>query len=179
MLGWVILAFIVLPFLELWLLIQIGERIGFWPTLWIVVGTGLVGGVLARYQGSQAWRSIFEAMGEGRAPKRELVAGALFLFGAALLLTPGVLTDGFGLAMMVPAIRKGLADWLIQRFRGSDRVQTYTNVGGWGTQAGSDSGQARTSSQPYDVDVEGYTKSEEDDEEAGDADGDEGPPRVP
>ncbi|PSG98388.1 hypothetical protein BRD56_00160 [Thermoplasmatales archaeon SW_10_69_26] len=170
MLGWIILAFVVMPFVELWLLIQIGERIGFWPTLWIVLGTGVLGGVLARYQGSRAWREIFEAMREGRAPKRELVAGALFLFGAALLLTPGVITDAFGFAMMVPPLRRGLAGYLISRVRDSDRIQTYTNTGErFGGFAGSGGGRAE---QGYDVDVEGYAKDE-------DRDDDEGPPRIP
>lgn len=172
MLGWLILAFIVMPFLELWLLIQIGERIGLWPTLWIVLGTGLLGGVLARYQGGRAWREIFAAMREGRAPKRELVAGALFLFGAALLLTPGVLTDAFGFAMMVPGLRRGLAGWLIGRVRESDRVQTYTNVGGEGGFGGSPGRAEGASSPSYDVDVEGYAKDDEDE-------ADDGPPRVP
>lgn len=165
MLGWVVLAFVVMPFLELWLLIQIGERIGFWPTLWIVLGTGLLGGVLARYQGGRAWREIFAAMREGRAPKRELVAGALFLFGAALLLTPGVITDAVGFALMVPAVRRGLGGWLIRRVKESDRVQTFTSFGPGAGGFGADRG-----SRDYDVDVEGYAKDEEDDG---------GPPRVP
>ena len=165
MLGWVVLAFVVMPFVELWLLIQIGERIGFWPTLWIVLGTGLLGGLLARYQGSRAWREILAAMREGRAPKRELAAGALFLFGAALLLTPGVITDVSGFATMVPAIRRGLAGWLIERIRESDRVQTVSSFG-----SGFSRGQ-QAADQDYDVDVEGYTKDEDE--------GDEGPPRVP
>jgi UPF0716 protein FxsA len=155
-LGWVVLAFVVMPFVELWLLIQIGERIGFWPTLWIVLGTGVLGGVLARYQGSRAWREIFQAMREGRAPKRELAAGALFLFGAALLLTPGVITDAIGFTLMVPAARRALAGWLVTRVRESDRVQTFTNVGPGFGGSGSD-----RSSQGYDVDVEGYAKDEE------------------
>lgn len=176
MLGWVVLAFVVLPFVELWLLIQIGERIGFWPTLWIVLGTGLLGGVLARHQGSRAWREIFEAMREGRAPKRELVAGALFLFGAALLLTPGVITDAFGFAMMVPFLRRGLAGWLIGRIRDSDRVQTYTNLGGeggFGGFGGLGSSGGSGGSQGYDVDVEGYAKDEDDGND------EDRPPRVP
>lgn len=171
MLGWIVLAFVVMPFVELWLLVQIGERIGFWPTLYIVLGTGLLGGVLARYQGGQAWREILTALREGRAPKRELVAGALFLFGAALLLTPGVITDGIGFALMVPWIRRGLAGGLISKIQASDRVQTYTNVGGFGSLGG----QETDARQDYDVEVEGYARDGEDE----DPDGDGGPPQVP
>lgn len=158
MLGWILLAFVLLPFVELWLLIQIGERIGLWPTLWIVLGTGVLGGLLARYQGLRAWQNILEALREGRAPKRELGAGALFLFGAALLLTPGVITDVLGFSLMIPWIRRTLAGWLIGRIRASDRVQTYTNVGvgGGGGLFGGSSG----SRSDYDVEVEGYTKDE-------------------
>ncbi len=162
MLGWLVLLFIVMPFLELYLLIQIGERIGVWPTLAIVLGTGLLGGVLARWQGVAAWREVVGALRQGRMPGTELAAGALFLVGAALLLTPGVITDAFGFAMMVPVARRGLARVLIRRVRESDRVHTSVSVGpfggagprGWGDAGG-----------PRDVETTGYTKDDE--EEAG------------
>jgi UPF0716 protein FxsA len=171
MLGWIILLFVFMPFVEFGLLIWIGQRIGLWPTLGLILATGLIGGVLARWQGLRALRDVTNATREGRVPKRELVAGALFLVAAALLLTPGVLTDVFGFAMMVPWIRLRTAGWLIERVRESDRVQTHVSgsVGGFGTATGDDGAR-----QAYDLDVEGGTEPDAD----SDTDG-EGPPRVP
>lgn len=164
MLGWIVVLFLVMPFLELYLLVQIGQRIGFWPTFGIVLATGLLGGMLARWQGSRAWREVIGALREGRAPGRELAAGALFLVGAALLLTPGVITDIFGFAMMVPAARRALAGYLIDRAKASDRVTAHVNVGGFGSSGGQGPAGARSD---YEVDVEGYTKDSDDDEEPG------------
>lgn len=131
MLGWVLLAFVTIPVVELLLLIELGERLGLAPTLAIVLATGLIGGVLARWQGTEALRDVQRALATGRAPGREVGAGALFLVGAALLLTPGVLTDIAGFALMVPPLRRGLAGWLIHRARESDRVHVHVHTGGF------------------------------------------------
>lgn len=162
MLGWIVVLFLVMPFLELYLLVQIGQRIGFWPTFAIVLGTGLLGGILARWQGAAAWREVIGALREGRAPGRELAAGALFLVGAALLLTPGVITDAFGFAMMVPVARRALAGYLIARVKASDRVTAH--VGGFGTLGGS-AGPPGGGPQGADLETTGYTKDPEDDED--------------
>lgn len=161
MLGWILLLFVAMPFIELYLLIEIGQRIGLWPTFGIVLATGLLGGMLARWQGLRALQDVVGAVREGRAPTAELGAGALFLVGAALLLTPGVITDAFGFAMMVPPARRALARLLIDRIRASDRVTTHVSVGGnplGGRSTGSGEQEAR---QGYDVDVEGYAKDED------------------
>ncbi len=183
MLGWIILAFIVMPFVELYLLIEIGQRIGLWPTFGIVLGTGLLGGVLARWQGIRAWRDVIGAFREGRTPTVELVAGALFLVGAALLLTPGVLTDAFGFAMMVPVIRRFTARWLIRRVKDSDRVQAHVSVGGqgtggvfgWSSSTSPGVGAEQDARQAHDLETTGYTKEDApadgDDEDRGGRDG--------
>lgn len=179
MLGWIILLFLAMPFIELYLLVQIGQRIGFWPTFAIVLATGLLGGILARSQGIRAWRDVIGAFREGRAPGTELAAGALFLVGAALLLTPGVITDLFGFAMMVPAIRRATARFLIRRAKASDRVQVHVGgsvggAGGWG-QGGAGRGR-----QAHDLDATGYTKEEQGEPEEGeDAEDPERDPRLP
>lgn len=165
MLGWIILLFLAMPFIELYLLIEIGQRIGFVPTLAIVLGTGLLGGILVRWQGVTAVQDVLGAMREGRAPKTELAAGALFLLAAGLLLTPGVITDVFGFAMMVPPLRRALAGYLVGRVRESDRVQTHVSVGAnpfGGGPGGPGGEQAR---QGYDVETTGYTKEDEADGE--------------
>lgn len=118
MLGIIVfLLFIVLPLVELLLLVWIGTQIGFWETVAIVILTGLLGAVLARSQGARAWREINHAWQEGRVPGRELVAGALFLVGAAFLLTPGVLTDVAGILLMLPPVRMGTSRLVLRLFR--------------------------------------------------------------
>jgi UPF0716 protein FxsA len=113
----VFLLFVVLPLIEVLLLIWIGTQIGFWPTIAIVLVTGILGAALAKQQGPRAWREIGTAWQEGRIPGRELVAGALFLVGAAFLLTPGVLTDATGFLLMVPYVRSTAARVVLKVFR--------------------------------------------------------------
>lgn len=157
MLGWIILLFVVMPFVELYVLIQIGQYLGVWPTLFIVFGTGILGGVLARWQGASAWRDVVGALREGRVPGVELGAGALFLVGAALLLTPGVITDVFGFVMMVPWARRGLARFVIRRAKASDRVHTRVSVGGFGPLGRSEG----TRRGEHDLETTGYAKEDE------------------
>lgn len=155
MLGWIILLFVVMPFVELFVLIQIGQYLGVWPTLFIVFGTGVLGGVLARWQGASAWRDVVGALRAGRVPSVELGAGALFLVGAALLLTPGVITDVFGFVMMVPWARRGLARFVIRRAKASDRV--HVSVGGFGSLGRSEG----TGRGEHDLETTGYAKEDE------------------
>ena len=99
-------VFILLPLAELALLIQIGRWIGLAGTLALVVGTGLLGAALARRQGAQAWRAIQQEMREGRMPAGSVVDGLLILIGAIVLLTPGILTDLLGFALLLPPTRR-------------------------------------------------------------------------
>src|SRR5262245_53505134 len=98
-----ILAF---PIVEIWLLIQIGGRIGFWPTVAFVVGVGIVGGMLARAEGARVVRAMQTALREGRAPEEGLIGGFLVLVGGVLLVLPGVLSDVAGLLLLFPPTRK-------------------------------------------------------------------------
>lgn len=97
--------FVLLPLVELALLIQIGQWIGLVWTLGLVVGTGLLGATLARRQGLRAWVAIQTELRAGRMPARELLDGLLVLIGGIVLLTPGILTDLAGFALLVPATR--------------------------------------------------------------------------
>ncbi|MDX1610902.1 MAG: FxsA family protein [Candidatus Thermoplasmatota archaeon] len=125
MLRLLLLAFVIVPLVEVYLLVQVAELIGFWNTVYLVLFTGLIGAALVRVQGPQAWRDIVLAWQQGRVPGRELLAGALFLVGAAFLLTPGVLTDGVGLLLMVPWVRKGTAGLVAGWFRRHATVVTF------------------------------------------------------
>lgn len=105
MLGRLLLLFVLVPAVELVLLIRIGRWIGLWPTLGIIVVTGVVGSVLARQQGFSVFARLQARLGGGELPGREIVDGAIILVSGALLLTPGVLTDVVGFAGLVPWTR--------------------------------------------------------------------------
>jgi UPF0716 protein FxsA len=110
-----IVLFIVVPIAELALLIQVGSWIGFWPTLALLILDAVLGSMLMRSQGRIAWRRFNEAIAEGRAPAREALDGVLVIFGGALLLTPGFITDIFGLLFLIPPTRVLVRRLLVRR----------------------------------------------------------------
>ena len=116
MFGRLLLLFVFLPMIELYLLIMLGARIGPMPTIGLIVLTGILGATLARQQGLSTLAKIQNELRQGRAPTQELAEGAMILVGGLVLLTPGILTDIFGFAMMVPGIRKSLAKQFKIRF---------------------------------------------------------------
>ncbi|WP_061292759.1 FxsA family protein [Herbidospora cretacea] len=99
------LAFLVVPVVEIWLLIQIGEVIGGWTTVGLLIADSLLGGWLVRREGRRAWSALQKAIESGRMPDKELADGALIVAGGALLLTPGFFTDIFGFFMILPFTR--------------------------------------------------------------------------
>jgi UPF0716 protein FxsA len=100
-----VLLFIVVPIAELAVIIQVGQEIGVLWTVAILVADSILGSVLMRAQGRTAWRRFNEATGAGRVPAREVLDGALVIFGGALLLTPGFITDILGLILLIPPSR--------------------------------------------------------------------------
>jgi UPF0716 protein FxsA len=100
-----IVLFIVVPLAELALIIQVGQAIGVIPTIAILLADSILGGILMRAQGRAAWRRFNEAMSAGRVPHREALDGGLVIFGGALLLTPGFLSDVLGLLLLIPPTR--------------------------------------------------------------------------
>jgi UPF0716 protein FxsA len=105
-LGWVLLAaFVVVPLVEIYVLIQVGQAIGAWWTILILVADSILGTYLIRHEGGRAWRALQEALGSGRMPARELADGALILIGGTLMLTPGFVTDVLGILLILPFTR--------------------------------------------------------------------------
>jgi UPF0716 protein FxsA len=100
-----VLIFIVVPLAELYVIIQVGEAIGLWPTLALLLADSIIGSMLLKSQGRLAWRRFNEAMAAGRIPAREVVDGALVIFGGAFLITPGFITDIFGILFLLPPTR--------------------------------------------------------------------------
>ncbi|MGW6504506.1 FxsA family protein [Nonomuraea angiospora] len=112
------LAFLVVPVLEIWLLIQVGSVIGGPATVALLIADSLLGAWLVRREGRRAWRALQEAIGSGRMPERELADGGLVLVGGALLLTPGFFTDVFGFLCILPFTRplmRRLGAWFFDR----------------------------------------------------------------
>lgn len=106
------LLFVLVPLAELSLLVYIGTLVGVLYTVLIVVATGLVGAVLARYQGLATLSRVRTSLEQGILPANELFEGLLILVGGLLLLTPGVLTDAVGFALLVPYTRRTVAGWV-------------------------------------------------------------------
>jgi UPF0716 protein FxsA len=97
--------FIVVPIAELYVIIKVGEAIGLWPTLALLLADAMLGSLLLRHQGRGAWRRFNEAIAARRFPGREVVDGVLIVIGGTLLLTPGFLSDIVGLFLLVPPTR--------------------------------------------------------------------------
>jgi UPF0716 protein FxsA len=110
-----ILLFIVVPIAELYVIIKVGELIGVWPTLALLLADALIGSWLLKHQGRNAWRRFNEALAARRFPGREVVDGALIIVGGTLLLTPGFLTDIVGVFLLLPPTR-AITRRLLRRF---------------------------------------------------------------
>jgi UPF0716 protein FxsA len=98
-------AFIVVPLIEIYVLIQVGQVIGPWWTILLLILDSLFGTWLIRREGGRAWLALRVALESGRMPARELADGALILVGGTLMLTPGFVTDAFGILLILPFTR--------------------------------------------------------------------------
>jgi UPF0716 protein FxsA len=112
--------FIVVPIVELFVIIKVGQLIGVWPTLALLLADAVLGSMLLKHQGRGAWRRFNEALAARRFPGKEVADGALIIVGGTLLLTPGFLTDIVGLVLLIPPtralVRAGLRRFAIGRF---------------------------------------------------------------
>ena len=116
MLAPLILLFIAVPLVELYVIIQVGQAIGALPTIAILLADSLLGSMLMRSQGRAVWRRFNEALSAGRPPAREVLDGGLVILGGAFLLTPGFVTDVFGLILLLPPTRAVVRGSLVRRF---------------------------------------------------------------
>jgi UPF0716 protein FxsA len=118
---WVLaLLFVVVPVLEIYVLIQVGQVIGAWWTILLLVADGFLGSWLMKREGTRAWGALREALESRRMPARELADGALILVGGTLLLTPGFLSDFVGFFFVLPftrpVARRALTRFLTRKF---------------------------------------------------------------
>ncbi len=130
MVGRIMIALLIVPILEVWVMSRVASAIG-WPvTLVAIVVMSIIGAILVRRQGIGAWNRIQQSLGAGKSPTKELVDGGLIIFGATLLLTPGFLTDAVGFAMLIPATRAPVRAAIMRRAATRAKAMTsdYANA---------------------------------------------------
>lgn len=117
--------FIAVPLAELALLIEIGRHVGVVTTIALVIVTGALGAALARHQGLGVLRDMRGQLAAGQVPASSLVDGLIILVAAALLITPGILTDTVGFLCLIPPVRRAFKAALWRR------LQRAVREGGW------------------------------------------------
>jgi UPF0716 protein FxsA len=108
--------FVIIPLVEIALFVAVGQQIGFWPMVLIVIVTAVAGSLLVSRQGRNAYAQLRLEFMEGRFPGKSLAHGAMILVAGALLITPGFLTDVIGFLLLVPAVRERLRLWAVRRY---------------------------------------------------------------
>ena len=124
MLLLLVLLFVAVPILEIYVIIQVGEAIGVLWTIALLVLDSILGSVLMRSQGRAAWRRFNAAIAAGRPPAREALDGVLVVFGGALLLAPGFVTDALGIVLLLPPTRAIVRRLLVRSLLRRGRIVT-------------------------------------------------------
>lgn len=122
------LLFIVVPLIEIYFIVQLGQVVGAWWTIGLLIAAGFLGSYLVRREGRRSWLALQEALGSGRMPARELADGALVLVGGTLLVTPGFVSDVVGLFCILPVTRP-LARALLTRVIARRMVVAFRAAG--------------------------------------------------
>ena len=153
-----VLLFIVVPIAELYVIIQVGELIGVWPTLLLLLLDAIVGSWLLKREGRAAWRRFNQALAERRMPGKEVADGFLVILGGALLIAPGFITDIFGILFLLPPTRAVAAASCAAGRVGRVAVVGFpagAAMGGFGTRPGRPGASGGPNrSYDYDVDAE-------------------------
>jgi UPF0716 protein FxsA len=152
---WVLaLVFIVLPIVEIYVIIQVGQAIGAWWTILLLIADGFLGSWLMKREGRRAWAALRDAIDNRRMPARELADGALILVGGTLLLAPGFVTDVAGLFCVLPftrpVARGALSRFISRRFLEGPGAPGYRGRATAGTRG---AGDTRTERRPGPDDV--------------------------
>jgi len=113
-----LMLFIIVPVVELYILIEVGKRIGSLTTIGIIILTGILGAYLVKSQGFMILKKIQNDLNEGILPGNSLIQGAIILAGGILLLTPGFITDIIGFIFLIPASRKVVEKYLLKWLKG-------------------------------------------------------------
>ena len=110
------LAFTIIPFVELYLLLKIGAHLGVLTTLCIILATGFWGAYLAKLQGIRTMTRVRAILNQGGLPAEEMLDAMLIFIAGIVLLTPGFLTDIAGLMILIPQTRFYFKRWLRHKF---------------------------------------------------------------
>jgi UPF0716 protein FxsA len=100
-----LVLFVVVPIVEIWVIVQVGQAIGVVPTLVLLLADAVLGTWLFRREGRRAWAALREAIAARRVPAKEVADGALVVLGGAFLLSPGFVTDAIGVLCLLPPTR--------------------------------------------------------------------------
>jgi UPF0716 protein FxsA len=116
-LALLLVIMIVVPIFELWLILQVAELLGGGATgamltIALLIADSLLGAWLLQSQGRSVWSELKATLNSGKLPAREVINGGLVIVGGVLLITPGFISDIFGLLMLAPPSRKVLGDWV-------------------------------------------------------------------
>jgi UPF0716 protein FxsA len=106
MFRFLFLLFLIIPIVEIYVLIQVGDVIGALPTVLLVVATAVLGGFLLRLQGFQTLQRAQQSLASGQIPATEMLEGVCLVIAGAMLLTPGFVTDTLGFLLLIPNIRR-------------------------------------------------------------------------
>jgi UPF0716 protein FxsA len=123
------ILFVIVPIIEIMVLMQVGALLGAWPTLAIVVITAWLGAKNVKQQGIATLQSVQLKMAQGEMPSDDIVAGMLLLVAGVLLVTPGFVTDIFGLSLLIPQVRMSIKR-AVQKYLSSANRSTHYRAGG-------------------------------------------------
>lgn len=112
---YLLLLFLLVPLVEIYFLIKVGDVIGAGWTVFLVVFTAVLGAWLLRLQGLSTLNRVQQSLQRGELPAATMLEGLLLLLAGALLLTPGFVTDSIGFLLLVPPLRHAVARWLIRQ----------------------------------------------------------------
>ena len=128
-------AFIVVPIVEIYVIIQVGQVIGAWWTILLLIADSIFGSWLIKHEGRRAWEALTTTVDSGRMPARELADGALILVGGTLMISPGFVTDIAGILLILPFTRP-VARRVLTRMVASRLIGPISGPGGPGGPGG-------------------------------------------
>lgn len=114
----ILILFVIIPVTELYILIEVGKRIGSLTTISIIIFTGILGAYLVKNQGFMILKKIQNDLNDGIMPGDSLIQGVIILAGGILLLTPGFVTDTVGFIFLIPASRNVIKKYLLKWLKG-------------------------------------------------------------
>ena len=119
----ILLAIILIPIIEIYLLIKIGSQIGAITTILLIFITAIIGVYYAKYEGLNTLKSGFVQLSKNQSPKYEVISGAAIAFAAVLLIIPGFMTDIIGFSLIFPITRKIIFGGVLKKFKTKENIK--------------------------------------------------------